>query len=58
MLHRCYLCVKLEHNNAAHKTDDLYLRNIDGQDQLVCEFHRGNHENGSSNTETIVPTLP
>lgn len=57
-LHRCFVCVSSLHDNASKKTDELYTRNIDGVDQLVCEFHRGNHEKRTENGEAIIPDVP
>lgn len=53
---RCNLCIEQKNDNAAKKTDILWLRNIRGRDYLVCRFHRG-HRGKAAVRERTSPTL-
>lgn len=43
MLLSCNLCKKYVKDRHIPKTDNLWLRTINGRDYLVCSFHRGGY---------------
>lgn len=56
---RCKLCLDRLNNNASKKTDEVYLRTINGRDEFVCAFHkedkRGNREQNSGGDVSVLP---
>lgn len=37
---RCKICLDHLNNNASKRTDEVYLRTINGRDEFVCGFHK------------------
>lgn len=56
---RCKICLDHLSNNASKKTDEVYLRTINGRDEFVCGFHkeekRGDREQNSGGNVRVLP---
>jgi hypothetical protein len=51
---RCNLCLEFLCDAASRHTDELYLKNINGRDYLVCEYHLNGGTNEKSNSRDVV----
>lgn len=56
---RCKICLDHLNNNASKKSDEVYLRTINGRDEFVCGFHkedkRGDGEQNSGGNVSVLP---
>lgn len=57
---RCKICLDHLSNSASKKTDEVYLRTINGRDEFVCGFHkeekRGDDKQNSGGNVRVLPS--